>query len=34
MIPVTISDDAREFIMEKLPQATSKDFIVVFEGFG
>lgn len=34
MIPVTISDEAMEFISEKLKNTGSKDLIVFFEGFG
>lgn len=34
MIPVTISDEALEFISEKLKNANKKDIIVFFEGFG
>ncbi|MBA2840654.1 hypothetical protein HNP87_001186 [Methanococcus maripaludis] len=34
MIPVTISEEAMEFINEKISDTGSKDLIVFFEGFG
>ncbi|MDK2790185.1 MAG: hypothetical protein PWP15_692 [Methanothermococcus sp.] len=34
MVPVTISDDAMNFIKEKLKHGDSDSLIIFFEGFG